>query len=102
MNERIRRLVAEALQGIDYKQIVLFGSRARGDSTTESDYDLLITVRGALSLSERIRIFGLVRRSLARQGIDADVIVKSEAEVEYLRDKIGSVVGSAVEEGVQL
>ena len=102
MNERIRRLVAEALQGIDHEQVVLFGSRARGDSTTESDYDLLITVRGTLSLSEKIRIFGLVRRCLAHQGIDADIIVKSEAEVEYLRDKIGSVVGAAVAEGVRL
>ena len=102
MNDGIRRLVADALQGIDYSQVILFGSRARGDSTAESDHDLLITVRGVLSLSEKIRIFGLVRRCLARHGIDADVIVKSEAEVEYLRDKIGSVVGSAVEEGVLL
>lgn len=102
MNERIRQLVKQALRGEKYGRIILFGSRARGDFDAQSDYDILITTPHALSLEDRIRIFGLVRRYLAQHDIDADVIVKSESEVDYLRHKIGSVVQSAIEEGVPL
>jgi len=102
MNENIRRLVKEALQGVEHSRIVLFGSRARGDFGAESDYDILITTKHALSLDERIRVFGLVRRHLAQHDIDADVIVKSEREVEDLKHEVGSVVESAIEEGVLL
>ena len=34
--------------------------------------------------------------------IDADIIIKSKDEVEYYKDKIGSVVRSALKEGVPL
>ena len=43
-----------------------------------------------------------LRRALADEGIDADIIIKSHDEVEYYRDKIGSVVRMAVLEGVAL
>jgi predicted nucleotidyltransferase len=102
MNERIRQLVKEALGGEKYERIILFGSRARGDFNAQSDHDILITTRHALSLEDKIRIFGRVRRHLAQYDIDADVIVKSESEVDYLRHKLGSVVESAIEEGVPL
>ena len=102
MNETIRTLVEKALSGESYCRIILFGSRARGDFDAESDYDILITTPHDLTLDERIRLFGLVRRHLARHDVDADVIIKSEREVDDLKHKVGSVVESAVEEGVSL
>jgi predicted nucleotidyltransferase len=102
MNETIRDLVKEALAGEEYGRLILFGSRARGDYGPDSDFDLLITMRTAVSLERKIRIFGLVRRHLARHGVDADIIVRSESEVEFLRHRAGSVVASAVEDGVLL
>jgi len=43
-----------------------------------------------------------LQKKLAAKGIDADVILKSQTEVRYYKDKIGSVVASALREGTAL
>jgi len=40
--ERFKRLMAE--RGVALHSVVLFGSRARGDSEADSDYDILVVV----------------------------------------------------------
>ena len=49
-----------------------------------------------------MRIFNKVNDVLAEMLIPCDIIIKSHDEVEYLRDKIGSVTSEAVAEGVLL
>jgi len=102
MNEELRRILLEALRDVEYRTVILFGSRARGDFTLDSDYDILLVTRGQLTIREKMDLSASFRRRLARGGVDADVIVKSDAEVNYYRDKVGSLVKSAVEEGVAL
>jgi predicted nucleotidyltransferase len=41
---RFFKVSAVRVLGSHLRQILLFGSRARGDATTESDYDLLVVV----------------------------------------------------------
>ncbi len=102
MTDEIRQHIKEAVRQVDYDKIVLFGSRARGDFSKASDYDLLIIVRHPLDMREKIRMSTHIRKLLAKRGIDADVIIKSPEEIQYYRDKIGNVVRTALEEGVVL
>jgi len=102
MDERIHNLLKDAIGDFAYESAILFGSRARGDSSTGSDYDVLVITRSRLTIREKRDRSAVLRRKLAVEGIDADIILKSRDEVNYYRDKIGSVVRMAVQEGIVL
>ena len=98
----IQTLLKKVLGDLNYEKLILFGSRARGDFSEGSDYDILIIVQKSLGIKEKMRLSARLRRELAKKGIDADIIVKSNDEIDYYKDKIGSVVRSALKEGVAL
>jgi len=102
MDTKTLSLFKEVFSNIDYEKIILFGSRARGDFSEGSDHDVLIIVRKTLPIKEKMRLFTLMRKDLAKRGIDADIIIKSRDEINYLKNKIGNVVRHAMKEGVTL
>ena len=84
------------------EEILLFGSRARGDFDRYSDYDILIVVKNPVEISEKIVISEEIRDKLSKIHIPIDIIIKSKDEVSYYKDKIGSVVREALKEGIHL
>ena len=95
-------LLKELLQGVNYKEIILFGSRARGDSSEKSDYDFMIVMKNNLIVREKIKLSSLLRKKLAKKGIDADLVIKSKDELNDYKTKIGSVTREALKEGITL
>ncbi len=102
MNRKIKKIIRQVLQPLDYQSIYLFGSRARGDFSEKSDYDLLVILKDSLTVAEKMRFSAQARREFAKRGIDADVIIKSSEEMETSKARIGSVVREALREGVAL
>ncbi len=100
--KEIKTIIKEALSSIEYETVILFGSRARGDFTEESDYDILIVLKENLVIKEKIKLMTQIRKEFAKEGIDADILIKSKNEINYYNGKIGSVVKSALEEGITL
>lgn len=100
MNSEIHGLLKKILGNLNYEKIILFGSKVRGDFSEGSDYDILIIVQGSLTIAEKMRLSARLRKEFAQKGIDADIILKSHDEVEYYKNKIGSVVRTALKEGV--
>ena len=46
------RMCRDAVQRVDASaQVILYGSRARGDGSEESDYDLLVITEGEVNLA---------------------------------------------------
>lgn len=89
--------------GASAQRIILFGSRARKNFTRFSDYDVLIIITDkTFEINKKMRISKNIREYLAKLGIDADVIIKSDHEVEVLKNKPGSVVRNALKEGVAI
>ena len=96
---KIKEIVESRLPGA---KVVLFGSRARGDFDEKSDYDLLIITKDKKTIGEKIQISETLRDSFSQFLIPTDIIIKSEDEVDYFRDKIGSVVREALKEGLTI
>jgi predicted nucleotidyltransferase len=67
----LRRELDRAL-GHQLAQVVLFGSRARGDARPDSDIDVLIVVRGAVDHADLMR---RTSEPVARVSLDNDVVV---------------------------
>ncbi|MBI4723337.1 MAG: nucleotidyltransferase domain-containing protein [Candidatus Stahlbacteria bacterium] len=83
-------------------RIILFGSRGRGNFDRLSDYDILVIVKQNLSIKEKRQFASKITNKLASMLIATDVIIKTEKDVNYYQDKIGSVVREAVREGMYI
>ena len=83
-------------------RIILFGSRSRGGFNERSDYDILVIVKQGLAIKEKRQYASVIRKKLADIEIDADIIVKTEKDIVYYQDKIGSMTREAILEGVSL
>ena len=79
------------------RRIVLFGSRARGDASADSDYDLMIEMDSSLPMPNRAmaidRLFGLRDWSM-------DVFVFTPDEIAATRHTVGTLVNSIERDGV--
>jgi predicted nucleotidyltransferase len=80
----------------DPEQIILFGSRARGDSRPDSDVDLLIIKDNIESIRAEA---GRIYRALSNISLPVDVVVVRPAYVEQYKDIIGTIVRPALREG---
>ncbi len=100
----IKKQISEIFHNVGYsvKKIILFGSRARKDFTRSSDYDILIITEATFETKEKMSLSKKIREYLAKSDIDVDVVIKSDSEIQVLRDKPGSIVRNAMKEGVAL
>jgi predicted nucleotidyltransferase len=102
MNKKNRAILKKALSDPRFERIILFGSQATGAAVEGSDYDILVVLKKTISIQEKMRLSAKLRRELAQKGIDADILIKSEEEIDYYKDLIGNVTGSALAEGIAL
>ena len=60
----IKKVVLEEAEklGVGVERIILFGSRARGDAREDSDYDILIVIKGEIDWRARRRLLQLLGR----------------------------------------
>lgn len=87
------------------RQIVLFGSRARGEERANSDLDLMVELPiDRLDGSQRRQALSTYRRALRplRLGIGVDLIVVGQEECRQLASSHWHVVGRALREGQPL
>ena len=88
-----------AARGIAVKQIILFGSRARGDAKPDSDWDFLVVTGKQISWTEKMDIWLKLARRLATKAITADILIKFEQDFERDRNDVGKTTYYAAKEG---
>jgi predicted nucleotidyltransferase len=94
----LRDLVHRVVRAAQPERIVLFGSRARGDSRPDSDIDLLVIKRSRRSRPERaIPIYSALAD--LRLPVDAEVMVYTPAEAEEWSEVRQAFVTTALREG---
>ena len=96
LDQMVQAIVAE----VDPEQVILFGSRARGDARKDSDVDLVVVEAEPFG-PERSRRQELVRlyHALVEFPVSTDILVYSHDDVDYWRDSLNHVLARALREG---
>ena len=84
--------------GIEVDKIILFGSRARGDYTKESDWDILVITKNKIDEKEKWDFWEKIMLSLSKYNIGIFII--SSKEYEKYRDIPGTIERYSYIEGV--
>ncbi|MGI8856378.1 MAG: nucleotidyltransferase domain-containing protein [Thermomicrobiales bacterium] len=95
--EQILHIIVTRIERIARpERVILFGSRARGEARTNSDYDLLVI---AESDEPRYRRAAPLYAALADVPVEADVLVYTPAEVAEWSAVPQAFVTTAIREG---
>ncbi|MCS7237007.1 MAG: nucleotidyltransferase domain-containing protein [Thermoguttaceae bacterium] len=94
--ECIAEMVSRIVRQFDPEQVILFGSRARGDADPESDFDLLVVMDYCGSARE-VRL--AMRQLLADLPVAKDIYVVSPDEFAWRRHVVGTLEYPAAQEG---
>ena len=96
LDQMVEKIVAE----VDPEQIVLFGSRARGDARAGSDVDLAVVESEPFG-QERSKRLEAARlyRTLSGFLVSKYILEYSRDEVDYWRDSFNHVLARALREG---
>lgn len=106
MKEIIKEIIANTIleAGLTLSEIILFGSRARGNFAEESDWDILVVVRESLSLEERRNLWRKIYYTLHSHfpGSCFDIIIKNQDTFEEEKDIVNTISNEAYTEGIKL
>ena len=94
------RMIRTIVDEVDPEQVILFGSRARGDAREDSDVDLLVVESepfggGRSRHAETVRL----NRALASTPVARDILVYSRDDIEKWRGSLNHVAARALREG---
>ena len=94
------RMVQAIVDEVDPEQVILFGSRGRGEDRENSDVDLIVVEAESFGPA-RSRHKELVRlyHALAGFHVPTDILVYSHEDVAYWRDSLNHVLARALREG---
>ncbi|MBP1912985.1 nucleotidyltransferase domain-containing protein [Thermococcus stetteri] len=104
MKELIRNVIKKTAEklGVDVEEIILFGSRARGDFRRDSDWDVLIVTREKIPRAIELELYKLVHRELLFNGVKADILLISRDELEAVKEDRSYVYYYALREGIKV
>ncbi|MDA3797649.1 MAG: nucleotidyltransferase domain-containing protein [Kiritimatiellae bacterium] len=87
---------------LPFCSIVLFGSRARSDASSDSDYDFMVITKKMMDLAEKRKYKSILRKEFAKQKIPVDVLIETENDVDIKRNLSGHIVREAMRDGIVL
>jgi len=96
---KIEKVIKAIREVIEPDKIILFGSQARGDAKSNSDYDILVIKD---SIEDELKVTKNIYKSFLNidELISIDVIVASKHNIEKYKDNIGYILKPALKEGI--
>jgi predicted nucleotidyltransferase len=100
--EKLKSILGEI--GVEYSNILLFGSRTGGDFEEESDWDFMIIVKGDLDLKERKKLWYKIYRRFHEYFpfISVDIILKDEQSFENEKKVANTISNEVYLEGIEV
>lgn len=89
-----------AKRDIHVKDLLLFGSQARGDNNPDSDWDFFVIIGQEIQHSDKVAIVAEIQRKLAKHSLFVDIVVKSETSVNTERKNVGFITYYALKDGI--
>jgi uncharacterized protein len=99
ITEGIKKTAHHYLPGAE---VFLFGSHARNEASSESDYDILLITETSLSPKEKLLFRTRIRKSLLLIGILSDILIQSKSEVNKKKKLPGHIVRKILKEAIPL
>lgn len=105
LTERDRQIAEDlkerllAHDGRRIRRVILYGSRAQGNATPESDFDLLVVESDPVPKREAMQ---RLAEAVSGAGVPADVWVMGEEEFEETKNVIGGLAYPAHKYGIVL
>ena len=99
LDQMVQAIVAE----VNPEQVILFGSRARGDAREDSDVDLVVVEAEPFGKTRSRRLEAArVYEAVADFDALTDILLYSRDEVDHWRDSVNHVLARALREGTVL
>ena len=101
--KEIKRIIHEEAGrlGIRVEKVILFGSRARGEAREDSDWDILVVVKGGSSWKSLFKLRSRITvRIYKLLGIETDLIVVESEWFESRKNMWRSIEQEAAKEGI--
>ena len=95
----IDQMVKRIAEQFRPEKIILFGSMATGEQTSDSDVDLLVVVR---EVADRRKLRIEMHRAVTGLGLPKDIVVLTVEEFERKRNIPGTIAYPADHEGMVL
>jgi len=97
-----KKIIKEEIEksGFNVVQIILFGSRAKGDFNKESDWDFLVVVDKEINRNLKRKFFENISIKLAQSNILNDIIIKSIKDISEQKDDKGYLAYYAIRDGI--
>ncbi|MEJ5284682.1 MAG: nucleotidyltransferase family protein [Brevinematia bacterium] len=99
-----KEIITEELEKAGYNvlEIILFGSRARGDESPDSDWDFYVVVDKDIDFKSKKNIIVSIRRKMALNKIPNDILIQSKNESEKRKINPGYVSYNVFKEGMRI
>ncbi len=81
-------------------EVLLFGSHARNEAVKVSDYGILVIVPENYDGYKRLDFTRVVRKELARDLIDVDIIADTLSNYNLKKQSIGHIYKTIAREGI--
>ena len=83
MKNPLERAIETIVKAADPDQIILFGSRAKGNARPDSDYDICVIKGG---VERRRKLTHQIYRSFCGVGVPVEIIVETPERFDVLKD----------------
>ena len=99
--EIAKKIIIEEVEKAGYNvvNIILFGSRARGDFREYSDYDFFVVLKEDIERRDESDLLLKIRRKLAKSRIRNDTLINSINELQE-SNNVGNIAYYALKYGV--
>lgn len=100
----ITKIIEEEVKksGLTLEKIFLFGSRARGEETKESDWDIFVVIGEDVNFATIRKLFSNIQSKFVDNNISADLIIRPKKVFEENSKCVGYISYYANKEGVIL